>query len=482
MNRRVLAILAAGALAVVLAAAAGLLLAPEPAAAAPGAAVAAGLPFPVPPVIPPPLPNPLSTAGSVSGGIEQAAASTVLDAVSKWVSGGAASLLGALASAIDNRTNPADTEPWLDGHFGTMALIAADLAIPLLVAVAITAIVRRDLGLLLRAAFVQAPLALLGTTVAMAMVAIALGATDELCTKVAGATDPNTAGLLRNLVVALSKGGPDVTGFGLVLVSVLIAMGGFFLTVELVVREAAIWVAMLFLPLGLVAFIWPATARWGRRLAELLAVLVLSKFVIVAIVSMAVSATSSGLSQPDIGPLFGGAALLLLAAAAPFTLLRMVPIVEAGVVAHLEGVGRRAVAPPQVVQQMAQQSAHEQISRMLEQRTSDARAPSTAPGPVGGEPAPTALPTRGRDPDGTQAGDDKPEAASGWRNGVRVVGPGPAGGGTGPAGGGPGPAGGGPGPGPAGPGAGPGGGGGLGGGAGGAGAGGAGAAAGAVIA
>ncbi len=419
-----------------LAALAGVLVlvvvAPGRAAAAPATATtptptrphAAALAVAVPPLPLPgvPVPLPVPGIGSAVGSLAKDSANTVLDAVASWVSAGAASLLGALAGVIDQGTNPAYTRPWFNDHFWMMAAVAADLAIPLLFAVAVAAIVRRDLSMLARAVVVQLPLAFLGTAAAMAVVGLALSATDELCSYVTTETHVDAAGLLRNLISALSHAGPSVTGFGLVLVSLLIAMGGFFLTVELVVREAAIWVAMLFLPLGLVAFVWPATARWGRRLAELLVALILSKFVIVAIVSMAVSATTSGLSSPDLGPLFGGAALLLLAAAAPFTLLRMAPIVEASVVAHLEGVGRRATSVPAPLQQVAQQTAQSQISRLLEQRGPDGGAPAEPPSVVGGEPAATAVATRGRDADGTQAAPDKPVPATPeWRNAVRVV-------------------------------------------------------------
>ena len=413
--------------AVAVAAFALILLAPQRAAAAAGLPVpfAPPVPFPVPPIIPPALPlaNPVTAAGDVVGGLAKASANTVLDAVSGWVADGAASLLGGVAHVIDTNASPTDTAPWFGPHFTLMIAVAAQLALPLLVAVAITAVVRRDIGLLGRAAFVHLPLALIGTGAGMTIVGLAVSATDGLCAYVAKNAHTDAAALLRNLILALAHGGPNVTGFGLVLVSLLIAMGGFFLTIELVVREAAIWVALLFLPLGFVAAVWPATARWGRRLAELLVALILSKFVIVAIVTMAFSATSAGFSDPALGPLFGGAALLLLAAAAPFTLLKMVPVVEASVVAHLEGVGRRAVTPPAPVQQIAQS----QVRRMLEQRGSTGAAPNEPASPVGGDPAPVAVPTRGRDADGTQAGPDKP--APGWRNGVRMV-PGPAGGGA----------------------------------------------------
>jgi hypothetical protein len=359
-----------------------------------------------------PVPDPLPAVGNAVSGLARDSANTALDAVAAWVSAGAASLLGALATEIDRSTTAGDAEPWLDGHFTAMRGIAVLFAFPLLFAAAMTAIIRRDGGVLVRAAFVHLPLALVGTGAAMAIVGLALAGTDALCAAVTADTHLDAASLLRGLIDGLARAGPGVTGFGLVLVSLLIAFGGFFLTVELVVRGAAIWVAMLFLPLGLIGLVWPGTARWGRRLGELLAVLILSKFVIVAIVSMAVGATASGVNAPNGPSLFGGAALLLLAAAAPFTLLRMVPLVEAGVVAHLDGIGRRVANIGPVVQQAVNPPALGLLLAAHGSGGSDAGPPSGPAGPMPGISTPEATPTRGRDPDGTQSGDDKPVPAS----------------------------------------------------------------------
>ena len=382
---------------------------------------------PLTPVIAP-LPAAGNALGGLAGGLARDSANAALDAVAAWVAAGAASLLGALATEIDRTTTARTTQSWLVDHFDVMRGIGVLFAFPLLFATAITAIVRRDAGVLLRAVFLHLPVALIGTGAAMAVVGLALAATDALCGAVTGGTGADTAALLRGLTQGLERGGPGVTGFGLVLVALLVASGGFLLTIELVVRDAAIWVAVLFLPLGLVGLVWPGTARWSRRLGELLTVLILSKFVIVAIVSMAVSATSAGVNGSDGPSLLGGAALLLLAAAAPFTLLRMVPLVEAGVVAHLDGVGRRAATLPPAVQQAVQPDA---LRRLLDGRgATELGPPSGPPGPVAGGATPIAVATRGRDPDGTQSGEDKPvPALSGmgqepgaWRSGVRLIG------------------------------------------------------------
>ena len=90
--------------------------------------------------------------------------------------------------------------------------------------------------------------------------------------------------------------------------------------------------------------IWPATSRWARRLVEFLVAVILSKFVIVAILGLASAAiTQTTLGQPGDGRVFermiAGAALLVLAAWSPFGLLRLIPMME---VAAGSVVGQRA--------------------------------------------------------------------------------------------------------------------------------------------
>ena len=66
----------------------------------------------------------------------------------------------------------------------------------------------------------------------------------------------------------------------------------------MIIRDAAIYICVFFLPLTFVAMIWPATSRWARRLVELLVAIILAKFVIVAILSLATAAiTNTSLIQ-----------------------------------------------------------------------------------------------------------------------------------------------------------------------------------------
>jgi hypothetical protein len=128
--------------------------------------------------------------------------------------------------------------------------------------------------------------------------------------------------------------------------------------VELLIRSSAVYVAVLFLPLALASLAWPAISHWCRRLVDTLVALILGKFVIVSVLSLAVGALAGGTgstpggastaggsgggSSGGFGAVLGGAALLLLAGFAPWALFRLLPFAEAGAVGHLEALSHRA--------------------------------------------------------------------------------------------------------------------------------------------
>ena len=278
------------------------------------------------------------------GPMFKAGSTAVFDGFGTWVAKGTSSLLAAVVVALDKVTRPDLSAGWFGGQYQAMWRAAFLLAFPLLFTSVITAVVRQDPGGLIRTVTVHLPLAGIGTAVAIQLVNLGLAATDNLCAVVTHDASGDTHLLFDHLRSLLDSTVSGSGGFGLVIVCVVVAAGAFLLVLELVVRASAVYVAVLFLPVVFAGLVWPATARWGRRLAEMLVVLILSKFVVVAIISMAVAALASGLGGADLPGLLTGASLLLMAAAAPFGLLRMVPIVEAGMIGHLEGVGRRPLA------------------------------------------------------------------------------------------------------------------------------------------
>ena len=282
---------------------------------------------------------PFCQAAGVGASLAGGLVDTIFSAMATWVVSGATWLLDQVGAVI-SATTPVDVSSgWFGAHYAVLAALAGAVMLPMLLAGIIQSVYRQDFSQLLRSALVHLPLAVLLTAVMVQLVQLSLAATDALCKTVASGSDLSSA--LTALVDDLStlSGDAGVPAFVVMLGALLVALGAFVLWLELLVRAAAIYVAVLFLPLALASLVWPAISHWCRRLVDTLVAVVLSKFVIVAILSLAVGEIASGSGFASV---LGGGALLVLATFTPFTLLRLVPMIEAGAVGHLEGARQRA--------------------------------------------------------------------------------------------------------------------------------------------
>ncbi len=290
------------------------------------------------------------TASGIGSSVFAAGATSALDATSAWVATGASWFLAQVGGALGSSTAIDLSAPWFLERYRAIEALLAVVALPVLLLAVIGAVLRQDLGLLIRMVLVQLPLGMLLAGAAVELTTLGLGATDQLCRAVAGPTGAVLRSLTSQVATALVgssvTGGSATPAFVLLLAAAAVALAGLALWLELVIRAAAIYVAVAFLPLVLVTMVWPALASWSRRLAETLVALVLSKLVIVVVLTMAVGALGTR-SDRSFATVVSGLALLTLAAFAPFSLLRLLPLAEAGAVAHLEGLrqrGTRAVA------------------------------------------------------------------------------------------------------------------------------------------
>ncbi len=292
-----------------------------------------------------------SAVGSIGGSVATAGIDAVFNGLSQWVASGAEWLLSQIGNVLVSTTSINLGADWFLEHYEVMTALAGVVVLPLLLVSTLQAVYRQNAGQLIRAFFVQLPLALLLGVVAVQIVILCLSATDALCTEVAGGSGSDVhallAGMSKGLLVAVAD--PGMATFVLLLVGLLVAAAAFVLWLELLVRAAAVYVAVLFLPLAMATLVWPTVAHWCRRLVETLTALILSKFVIVATLSLAASAVGSGTAGTgDAGSGFAavlaGGALLVLATFVPFSILRLIPLVEAGAVGHLDGVRQRAAA------------------------------------------------------------------------------------------------------------------------------------------
>lgn len=281
----------------------------------------------------------------IGSGVAGASAGAVLGAVTSWVVQGAGWLLNQIGGAVSSSTTVDLGAGWFTGHYQVMAGLGAVVVLPMLLVATVQAVYRQSAAVLVRVVAVQLPLAMVLTGVAVQLVQLSLAATDALGATVSSGVGTDVQQALQGVaaqLVAQAGGGPDsAPAFVVMLGGLLVAFGAFVLWLELLVRAAAVYVAVLFLPMALASLVWPAVSHWCRRLVETLAALVLAKFVIVAILSLAAAALASGTGS-GFSSVLGGGALLLLAAFSPFALLRLVPVVEAGAVHQLEGARHRA--------------------------------------------------------------------------------------------------------------------------------------------
>ena len=121
--------------------------------------------------------------------------------------------------------------------------------------------------------------------------------------------------------------------------ALVMALAAIFVWFELILRAGVVYVAMMFLPLFLATMIWPATSGWVRRLVQLIVAAILSKLVIVATLSLGLSALGSG---DGVSSVLAGAGMFLIAAFSPFVLFSLIPL--AAEVAQPQREGRHAVA------------------------------------------------------------------------------------------------------------------------------------------
>jgi hypothetical protein len=352
------------------------------------------------------LPNPSSL-------LKQLAADLIAGffrTVTRWVASGTIWLLSEAWHFMSATTEPVLSGTAFGAEYHVMVLIGLGTVAPLLGVAVIQAIARQDASGLLRTALLRLPMALLLTGVVIELVSVGLRFTDQASVALLNTGGDPAARAFARIETALTAASPGGFGFGELLLIVVVAIVGFMLWVELAVRSAAVAVATLFLPLALAGLVWPATSHWARRLGETLAGLVLMKLVMAAVLALAGGALAAGAG--GISSVIEGLALLALATFSPFVLFRLIPIVESGAVAHLEGA-----RPAQQLKSQAWSLASGQLG-------------GPAPSGSGSVPSWRAAMDRLPDPSSSLSGDD-PSGGTGAAGGGVASSPPAAGGGFG---------------------------------------------------
>jgi hypothetical protein len=279
-----------------------------------------------------------------------------IDAVANWITQGAATattyVIGLFAA---DPANPDLTAPWfLGAYYGSgsasgrtgppgSVVIAAWLMVLVVIASVMSGVIRGDIPGMIRLLFVRLPVAIFVTFIAIWLVSELLALTNL-------ATSWEVVGGLYGLTtwslqLSTANFGTD---FLTVLASLVLIAATLVCYLELLARDAAVYIVAAFIPLIALASLWPGAHHALKRGAETLFVLCISKFVMAFVLVLGAQALAAGMNTANFGALVAAALIFLLAAIAPFAVFRLLPILEAtavaGMVGGASGFGKRAGA------------------------------------------------------------------------------------------------------------------------------------------
>jgi len=313
----------------------------------------------------------LGVAGHALEPLKDAASSLgkgVFDQITTWAADGAVWLLGEVVELTEKTTSPDLLGKGFLRTYGRMASIATVLAALMALFAVLESLGRGDGGMLWRVFLVNVPLAAIATSAAYVVVGLLIATCDGFSATIAHSAASDTHVFFKGAVRALAEMGgtagaaagtassgagagtvsgaaagaaavPLFVGF---IAAIVAAFAAFLVWIELLMRDAAIYVVALFMPMAIAASIWPRWTSALRRTAELLIVVVFSKFVIVAIIALAASLLAH--TEGKVEQVLAAGALLLLACFAPFVLFKLVPFAEGAVSAAYSRQGAGGVA------------------------------------------------------------------------------------------------------------------------------------------
>ena len=332
-----------------------------------------------------------NTVTGAAQNVVQTAGDSALRSFTAAVASAGQFFLERIGALVTTTTSPNVVSPdWFTSQYRVMLALAVVIALPILLVSVAQSIVRADGMQAIRSAFVYLPIAAILSAVGPAMAQILIDVSDWMSAALSNNASADAQKFMADAgssLAALGAGtlNPAAPVFGVLLGALIVVLGALSIWLELLLRAAAIYISVLFLPLALAAMIWPAGWRWCRRLIEFLIAIIFAKVFIVAIVNLA----AAGLARGGLGDKFegvlAGGALLLMAAFTPIALLKLIPLAEAAVVTagHQRAALRQATAGA-----TALTTSSSVVSSMIQTRFRSGAA--TAAAPAAGWAAPAA--------------------------------------------------------------------------------------------
>jgi hypothetical protein len=273
---------------------------------------------------------------------------TVIGGITDWLAKGFVQLVSFVWDVMDRSTSPALDSEWFAHSEGAPYMTAVAVATGLLLIFLFCALIQgivagRPMELIKRMAF-DTPVAVAGILLTVAFTQVGIDLVDAMSDGIWSLTRPKAVNAVDGLLLTSGKLSPGSFLTPLLLLVGMLAL--LMLWIVLFVREALIYLVVALAPLAWATSVWPAIASVRRRVVELLAALVFSKLAIAMALAVGLGALGGlgatgnpGESTVDNGlaefsTLVVGIVTFGLAAFMPFLVIKLVPIVEAAVIAQ----------------------------------------------------------------------------------------------------------------------------------------------------
>ena len=267
--------------------------------------------------------SPVVSANGYQQTLNSVASANPLDALGRWAVGGAQQILGAVEGASTSVTTPELSSAWFAGLFGYVVAYAAGLALLFALVGLIVAAARRDAEVVVGVVYgiVRAGLV---TAMVVPLTIIVLAAVDGICAELVRAM-PSSAFSTLSDAWGSSGAGAFASGILAFLGALIEIVVAFVLLVELLLREAAIYVAVLFFPVTLAMAVVPSLQGAQQRITQVLGAFIAFKPVALLTLLAGVNILAGGVSlvgqAASVGTIIAGIAVILLAALSPWTLM-----------------------------------------------------------------------------------------------------------------------------------------------------------------
>ena len=172
------------------------------------------------------------------------------------------------------------------------------LCFPVLIAAAITAMFKQSFAELGKA-LVRLPFVWVISVVAIFLVAAAVGLRDSMGNYLIASTD-----LKGNINTFFQSIGENplglyalgASGFVMVISFFIAFLGGLMLFLIFLVADMVIFASVAFMPLATIGLLWGGTAKWFKRIVELMGAFIIGKVVVIAMLCLSFGMLGSGVT------------------------------------------------------------------------------------------------------------------------------------------------------------------------------------------